>query len=154
MRSPIRRLTSLLSWVQAYAAFAAVVPSHQPDRSTELMAYLRVSVREAQRCGGTRWRAHDQQFGMQAGPYPVERLDVTPDSNIQRNFLVDKARRGKDPVVLTALRPITRQRSARWSRQRKWFIARRKQNHLRQKVISCKVFPTVQFRQRGMQLRG
>ena len=61
-RSPIRRLTSLLSWVQAYAAYAAVVLSEHPDRSTQLMAYLRVLVREAQRLGGTGWRAYDHQF--------------------------------------------------------------------------------------------
>ena len=28
---------------------------------------------------------------------PVKRLDVTPDSDMRRHFLVDKARRGKDP---------------------------------------------------------
>ena len=41
-RTPMRRLTSLLSWVQAFAAFAAVTLSSQPQRSTELMAYLRL----------------------------------------------------------------------------------------------------------------
>ena len=99
VRSPIRRLTSLLSWVQAYAAFAAVVLSHQPDRSTELMAYLRVLVREAQRCGGTGWRAYDQQFRMQAGAYPSSAWTSLQTAICGGTFWSSKHAGAKTPVV-------------------------------------------------------
>eukprot|EP00118_Oscarella_pearsei_P017030 m.167429 g.167429 ORF g.167429 m.167429 type:complete len:303 (+) comp38931_c0_seq2:1241-2149(+) len=70
-RPPMRQLSSLLSWVQAFAAFAAVELTVRPHRIIELMAYLKLVVREAVRCGGDGWRFYDQQFRMQAAANPA-----------------------------------------------------------------------------------
>ena len=134
VRSPMRRLTSLLFWVQAHAAFAAVVLSHRPDRSTELIAYLRVLVREA------------QQWAEQAGERTTSNsacrpghTHQTPGRHSRQQYAAERSGRQNTPgqrhlsCVTIASRPITQQKTARWRRQRKWFIARRKRNHLRQR---------------------
>ena len=57
-RTPMRRQTTLLSWVQAYASYVAVIPA-KPHRESDLMAYLHLLVREAQRWGGSGWLEYD-----------------------------------------------------------------------------------------------
>ena len=56
--TPMRRQTTLLSWVQAYASYVAVIPA-KPDRESDLMAYLHLLVREAQRWEGSGWLEYD-----------------------------------------------------------------------------------------------
>ena len=96
--TPMRRLTSLLSWVQAFAAFAAVTLSSQPQRSTELMAYLRLLVGEAQRRGGSGWLEYDRQFRAQAAENPTKawsKLDLL--ALFLNSFLAEKYRPARAP---------------------------------------------------------
>ena len=94
-RSPIRRLTSILSCVQAYAAFLAVVRS----RTNQIALHT---------CGC--WCGRRSGAGERAGErttsnsackpgHTLERLDLTSDSNLQRNFLVVKTRRDQDTRI-------------------------------------------------------
>lgn len=47
-----RTITNLLTWVQCFATYAAVVGEKYPNRTRDLLAYIRLVVREAQRNGG------------------------------------------------------------------------------------------------------
>ena len=61
-----REISDLLSWVQCFGIYIAVVTSKQPERMRQLMAYQTLMVREARRCGGKGWLAYDSYFRQQA----------------------------------------------------------------------------------------
>ena len=61
-----REIPDLLSWVQCFGTYMAVVTSAQPTKSRELLAYQTLIVREARRCGGRGWLAYDTMFRQQA----------------------------------------------------------------------------------------
>ena len=50
-----REIPDLLSWIQCFGMYAAVVASKSPDRIPQLLAYQTMIVREARRCGGKGW---------------------------------------------------------------------------------------------------
>ena len=45
-------IPDLLSWVQCFGTYMAVVTSRYPDRVRQLLAYQTLIVQEARRCGG------------------------------------------------------------------------------------------------------
>ena len=53
-----REISDLLSWVQCFGTYIAIVTSKQPER---LMAYQTLMVREARRCGSKGWLAYFRQ---------------------------------------------------------------------------------------------
>ena len=57
-----QRVASLMTWVQCFVTYAAVVPEAHPHCMRDLMAYLRMIMREAQRHGGDGWRSYDVLF--------------------------------------------------------------------------------------------
>ena len=57
-----REIPDLLSWVQCFGVYMAVVTSKFPMRIRELLAYQTLIVREACRCGGRGWLAYDTHF--------------------------------------------------------------------------------------------
>ena len=57
-----RRVASLMTWVPCFVTYAAVLAEAYPHRMRDLMAYLRMIVREAQRHGGDGWRSYDVLF--------------------------------------------------------------------------------------------
>jgi hypothetical protein len=61
-----REMPDLLSWVQCFGMYAAVLSAGNPEKVQELYAYQTVIVREARRCGGKGWLAYDQMFRQQA----------------------------------------------------------------------------------------
>lgn len=61
-----REVPDLLSWVQCFGMYAAVLYSSSPERLQQLYAYQTMIVREAHRCGGKGWLAYDQMFCQQA----------------------------------------------------------------------------------------
>ena len=61
-----REIPDLLSWVQCFGTYMAVVTSTQPTKSRELLAYQTLIVREARRCGGRGWLAYNTMFRQQA----------------------------------------------------------------------------------------
>ena len=65
-----REVPDLLSWVQCFGTYMAVVTSAQPTKSKELLAYQTLIVREARRCGGRGWLAYDTMFRQQAAGNP------------------------------------------------------------------------------------
>ena len=61
-----REIPDLLSWVQCFGTYMAIVVSKYPHRMRELLAYQTLIVREARRCGGRGWLAYDSFFRQQA----------------------------------------------------------------------------------------
>ena len=60
-----REVPDILSWVQCFGIYMAVVTSKCPERTKELLAYQTLIVREARRCGGKGWLAYDTHFRQQ-----------------------------------------------------------------------------------------
>ena len=60
-----REVPDILSWVQCFGVYMAVVTSTFPERTKELLAYQTLIVREARRCGGRGWLAYDAHFRQQ-----------------------------------------------------------------------------------------
>ena len=60
-----REIPDLLSWVQCFGTYMAVVTSKYPERMRQLLAYQTLMVREARRCGGKGWLAYDSYFRQQ-----------------------------------------------------------------------------------------
>jgi len=60
-----REIPDLLSWVQCFGTYMAVLTSKHPDRVRQLLAYQTLIVREARRCGGRGWLAYDSYFRQQ-----------------------------------------------------------------------------------------
>ena len=61
-----REVPDLLSWVQCFGTYIAIVTSDRPERMRQLLAYQTLIVREARRCGGRDWLAYDSYFRQQA----------------------------------------------------------------------------------------
>ena len=57
-----RWVNSLITWVQCFVTYATMVAEAHPHRMRNLMAYLRMIVRQAQRHGGDGWRSYDVLF--------------------------------------------------------------------------------------------
>ena len=62
---PRREVPDLLSWVQCFGVYIAVVTSKFPERTHKLLAYQTLIVREARRCGGKGWLSYDSYFRQQ-----------------------------------------------------------------------------------------
>ena len=60
-----REIPDLLSWVQCFGTYMAVLTSKFPQHMKELLAYQTLIVREARRCGGKGWLAYDSYFRQQ-----------------------------------------------------------------------------------------
>lgn len=60
-----REIPDLMSWVQCFGTYIAVVTSKFPHRIKELLAYQTLIIREARRCGGRGWLAYDSHFRQQ-----------------------------------------------------------------------------------------
>jgi hypothetical protein len=65
-----REVPDLISWVQCFGVYAAVVTAKHPDRILQLLAYQTMVVREARRCGGRGWQSYDAMFRQQAAISP------------------------------------------------------------------------------------
>lgn len=61
-----REVPDLISWVQCFGVYAAVVANKHPDRTQQLLAYQMMVVREARRCGGRGLQSYDAMFRQQA----------------------------------------------------------------------------------------
>ena len=61
-----REVPDLLSWVQCFGTYVAIVTSKKPEKMRQLLAYQTLIVREARRCGGKGWLAYDSYFRQQA----------------------------------------------------------------------------------------
>ena len=57
-----REVPDLLSWLQCYGMYAAVVCSQHPEKVKEMWAYQTTMIGEARRCGGRGWALYDSAF--------------------------------------------------------------------------------------------
>ena len=60
-----REVPDLLSWVQCFGVYTAVVASRYPERVQKLLAYQTLMVWEARRCGGKGCLSYDSYFRQQ-----------------------------------------------------------------------------------------
>ena len=59
----------ILSWLQCFSMYAAVVVSEHPGKIRELLAYQAMMIGEARRCGGRGWLLYDAAFRQQIRSY-------------------------------------------------------------------------------------
>ena len=71
LRPKQREISSILTWVSAFVTYTAVVAAVHPDRVKDLLAYLRLIVREAQRTQGKGWLSYDHIFRQNAASNPA-----------------------------------------------------------------------------------
>ena len=57
-----REVGALPTWVSAFSTYVAIVAAAHPGRVRDMLAYLRLLVREAQKYGGAGWIIYDQVF--------------------------------------------------------------------------------------------
>jgi len=65
-RQICREVPDLLSWLQCFGALA----SKYPEKTTQLLAYQTIIIREARQCGGGGWQGYDRMFRQQAALSP------------------------------------------------------------------------------------
>ena len=58
--------SGLLSWIQCFAAFTAIVCSQDPTRCNDLLAYMVIMVNEARRFKYQGWLTYDEMFRQSA----------------------------------------------------------------------------------------
>ena len=80
-----------MTWVQCFVTYAAVVAEAHPHRMRDLMAYLRMIVREAQRHGGVDWRSYDLLFRKIAAANSAIRWGQPLPSLYATSFLAARA---------------------------------------------------------------
>ena len=61
-----REVPDLMSWLQCFCMYAAVVCSKHPEKARELWAYQAWMISEFRRCGGRGWRLYDMAFRQHA----------------------------------------------------------------------------------------
>ena len=57
-----REIGSLVTWVSCFATYVAIVSEVHPEHVVDMLAYLRLVVREANRYGGNGWLTYDAVF--------------------------------------------------------------------------------------------
>ena len=61
-----REVPDLMSWLQCFSSYAAVVCSKYPEKAREMWAYQAMMISEFRRCGGRGWRLYDTAFRQHA----------------------------------------------------------------------------------------
>ncbi len=100
-RASRREVPDILSWVQAFSLYAAVVASQHPNKAKELWAYLAILVGEAQRCGGRGFVAYDSLFRQQMTSFDAVDFSKINQSLYSTTFLAQRGR-GKFCSICTA----------------------------------------------------
>ena len=59
-------IPDLATWLQCFAIFMAIITKHQPERSTELLAYMTLIVRSSTKYRWPSWVIYDQNFRLEA----------------------------------------------------------------------------------------
>ena len=60
-----REVPDMLSWLNCFSLYAAVITSKYPHKARELWAYQAMMVSEQRRCGGRGWLLYDSGFRQQ-----------------------------------------------------------------------------------------
>ena len=93
-----REVGALATWVTAFATYIAIVAVAHPERVRDMLAYLRLVVREAQKFGGTGWITYDQVFRRNR-PGPDARWDQL-DPSLHIAYIASQA---ESPVTPCAI---------------------------------------------------
>ena len=64
-----REITSVLTWVSAFTTYIAILSEAHPNRTKDLLAYMRLIVREARR-SNRGWLSYDRIFRQNAAANP------------------------------------------------------------------------------------
>jgi len=57
-----REITNIVTWVSCFSTYVAIVAQTHPQRVRDMMAYMRLIVREAHKHGGSGWLQYDCIF--------------------------------------------------------------------------------------------
>ena len=57
-----REVGALSTWVSAFSTYVAIIAAAHPGHGKDMLAYMRLLVREAQKYGGSGWVTYDQVF--------------------------------------------------------------------------------------------
>ena len=60
-----REVPDILSWLQCFSLYAAVLGAQFPEKSKDLLAYWALLISEHRRCGGRGWILYDSAFHQQ-----------------------------------------------------------------------------------------
>ena len=69
-----REITKIVTWVSCLASYIAIVAQTHPERVCDMLAYMRLMVREGHKHGGTGWLKYDCIF-RKNNPGPKARWD-------------------------------------------------------------------------------
>ena len=61
-----QEVTDILTWVECFNSYSAVLASYAPNRARDLLAYMALIIRTAKRFGGLAWRNYDRAFRREA----------------------------------------------------------------------------------------
>ena len=53
---------ALMTWVSSFATYVAIIAEAHPERVSDMLAYMRLVIREASKFGGTGWLMYDSVF--------------------------------------------------------------------------------------------
>ena len=94
-RQTRREIPDILSWLQCFSAYAAVVSSEHPEKMRELLAYQAMMVNEARRCGGRGWLLYDAAFRQQIRSFETVDFAKINQSLYSTTFLAYGAAGGR-----------------------------------------------------------
>lgn len=89
-----REIPDLLSWIQCFGMYTAVVASRSPERMQPMLAYQTMMVREARRRGGKGWLNYDTMFRQQAAITPFYDWSKLNNSLYSCTFMAQQNGRG------------------------------------------------------------
>ena len=81
-----REVGSLMIWVSSFATYVAIMAQVHPDRVTDMLAYMRLIIRETSKFGGNGWLTYDNSISPQPGGLQpvVERHRPVPPRSLHR----------------------------------------------------------------------
>jgi len=82
-----REVPDMLSWLQCFSLYAAVVVSKYPEKRNELWAYQATLIGEARRCGGRGWLLYDSAFWQQITSFETVDFSKINQSLYSTTFL-------------------------------------------------------------------
>ena len=57
-----REIGSLITWALCFATYVAIVSQTHPEHTVDMLAYMRLIMREAHKHGGNGWLTYDTVF--------------------------------------------------------------------------------------------
>ena len=90
-----REVPDILSWVQYFGIYTAIVLQAHPEQSQQLLAYQTMLLHEARRCGGAGWQTYDTMFRQQVANTPTADWSKLNSSLYAVNFLANQNGRSK-----------------------------------------------------------